>query len=382
MSDGGGESGREFDRTTKRTSGGRDFPQAIARIAVAQICESAGFQGFQQSALETLSDIVVRYIRELGKIAQAHANLAGRTESNVFDIIQGLEDLGSLQGFSGASESDRCLEGSGTIKEIIQYASEAEEIPFVYSVPHFPVIRDRQQTSTFLQIGEEPPREHIPAWLPAFPDPQTYVQSPVLNERGVDSCAGNIQQAQQHRKAEWSLLNLQQQLACNGLDGPSMVDPGDAAKARRAAESNPFLSAPLHFGEKEVSSVFLPAKLSNEAVVKNQAGENHAGEKHAVANHVSVLETFAPAIELMKSSLSDSEEGRKKVLSNQRPAVQFKIEIGKKLSGTALDLSFKNKDVEKITSWFGNDKEKDDKKRRAETILKESMKNPHKLAQL
>lgn len=377
MSDGGGESGREFDRTTKRKSSDRDFPQAIAKIAVAQICESAGFQGFQQSALETLSEVVVRFIRELGKTAHTYANSACRTECNIFDIIQGLEDLASLQGFSGASDSDHCLAGSGTVREIVQYVSEAEEIPFAHSVPHFPVIRDRKQTPSFLQIGEEPPGDHIPDWLPAFPDPQTYVHSPVLNERGADPSAGNIEQARQHKKAEWSLLNLQQQLACNGLEGPSMIDPGDAAKARRAAETNPFLSAPLHFGEKGVSPVFLPAKLSNEAVVENQAGENHA-----VANHVSVLETFAPAIELMKSRSCESEEGRKKVLSNQRPAVQFKIEIGKKSTGTALDLSFQNKDVEKITSWFGKDNEKDDKKRRAEKILKESMKNPQELAQL
>ncbi|RVW31432.1 Transcription initiation factor TFIID subunit 8 [Vitis vinifera] len=298
----------------------RDFPQAIAKIAVAQICESAGFQGFQQSALETLSEVVVRYIRELGKTAHTYANSACRTECNIFDIIQGLEDLASLQGFSGASDSDHCLAGSGTVREIVQYVSEAEEIPFAHSVPHFPVIRDRKQTPSFLQIGEEPPGITFPIGCLHF------------------------------------------------LIHKLMFIPR-CCKARRAAETNPFLSAPLHFGEKGVSPVFLPAKLSNEAVVENQAGENHA-----VANHVSVLETFAPAIELMKSRSCESEEGRKKVLSNQRPAVQFKIEIGKKSTGTALDLSFQNKDVEKITSWFGKDNEKDDKKRRAEKILKESMK--------
>lgn len=376
MSDGGGESGREFDRTTKRKSSDREFPQAIAKIAVAQMCETAGFQGFQQSALGTLSDIMIRYIRELGKAAHTYANSSGRTECNVFDIIQGLEEMGSLQGFSGASDSDHCLAGSGTVREIIRYVSETEEIPFVYSIPHFPVIRERKQTPSFLQIGEEPPGEHIPDWLPAFPDPQTYVHSPVLNEREAGPCAGNIDQPRQHRKAELSLLNLQQ-WACNGLEGPSMVDPGDASKARRAAETNPFLSSPLHFGEKEVSPVFLPDKLSNKIVVDNQAGENIA-----VGNHVSVLETFVPAIKIMKSRVCESEDGVEKLLSKQRSAVQFKIQNGNKSSGTALDLSFQKKDVEEITSWFGKDNEKDDKKKRAEKILKESMKNPQELAQL
>jgi transcription initiation factor TFIID subunit 8 len=103
MSNGGRESEREPEKpAAQRKPSGVEFAQAIAKIAVAQICESEGFQTFQQSAIETLSDVAVRYIRDVGKTAHYYANLAGRTECNVFDIIQGLEDLGSAQGFLGA----------------------------------------------------------------------------------------------------------------------------------------------------------------------------------------------------------------------------------------------------------------------------------------
>lgn len=379
MSDGGRESEREPEKpASQRKPSGVEFAQAIAKIAVAQICESEGFQTFQQSALETLSDVTIRYIRDVGKTAHYYANLAGRTECNVFDIIQGLEDLGSAQGFLGASDIEHCLANSGTVRELAHYV-EGDPIPFAYSLPQFPVVKDRKLTPSFLQIGEEPPGEHIPTWLPAYPDPSTYAQSSTRNERTTEAPTAKIEQENQHRKEERSSLNLHQQLARNGLEGPSSLIPGDAAKAKKAAESNPFLAAPLQFGEKEVSHVVLPAKakLSNEATMGNPIMENHGRD-----NHISVLEAFAPDIEAMKSRLCDSEEGPKKVLLNSRPTVQFKIGIRKKSLGTMLDMSPENKSFEVTAPWFGRENEKDDKKRRAEQIMKESMGNTMELDHL
>jgi transcription initiation factor TFIID subunit 8 len=380
MSNGGRESEREPEKpAAQRKPSGVEFAQAIAKIAVAQICESEGFQTFQQSAIETLSDVAVRYIRDVGKTAHYYANLAGRTECNVFDIIQGLEDLGSAQGFLGASEIEHCLASSGTVRELAQYVGEADQIPFSYSLPQFPVVKDRKLTPSFLQIGEEPPGEHIPTWLPAYPDPSTYAQSSTRNERSAEPPPANIEQENQHRKEERSSLNFHQQLGRNGLEGHSLLIPGDASKAKKATESNPFLAAPLQFGEKEVSPVVLPAKakLSNEATMGNPMMENHGMD-----NHISVLEAFAPDIEAMKSRLCDTEEGPKKVLLNSRPTVQFKIGIGKKSFGTMLDLSPENESFEVAAPWFGRENEKDDKKRRAQKIMKESMRNTKELDHL
>lgn len=135
--------------------------------------ETSGFQGFQQSAVDTLSDIAVRYISHIGKIANWNANLSGRAECNLLDIIQGLEDLGMSQSFSGASETNCCLAGSGVIWEIVEYVDSTERISFAYSIPRFPVIKQRNKTPSFIQTGESPPGEHIPMWSPAFPDPET-----------------------------------------------------------------------------------------------------------------------------------------------------------------------------------------------------------------
>lgn len=375
MSDGGGEN-RKDEHCLKKNLGGSTFGNAIAKVAVAQICAGSGFQGFQQFAVQTLSDIAVQYIHNLGKSSQYYANMAGRTECSVFDVLQGLEDLGTGQGFSGASDISHCIGNSGMVHEIIQYVSEAQEIPFAYSVSRFPVHRDRKRTLSFLHGREEPPGEHIPAWLPNFPEPHTYLHllAQPQNEGPTDPSVDNIENARQQRKSERSSPNLQQRLACNGSGSGwhPVIDNGDGHKGRQATESNPFVDVTLKFGDTEFSSLSLPPKPPEE-----KAAEQHTGE-----NTYSILETFAPAIEAVKSGLSEAEEGQSRYYLNQRPAVHFKIGVPKKSLGLGMDLSSQSKGFEKTSQWLLKDNEKDDKKRRAEKILKESIENPQELAQL
>ncbi|KAK6152376.1 LOW QUALITY PROTEIN: hypothetical protein DH2020_015011 [Rehmannia glutinosa] len=251
MSDGGEAEGRRDEHNNSIIrSGASNYGRAISRIAVAQVCESIGFEGFDESALDSLADIVIRYLCDLGKTSKFYANLAGRTECNVFDVAQGLEDLGMPQGFPGASEIHTdCVVSSGAVREIKEYVETAEEIPFAQPVQRFP---ERKLIPSFLQMGETPSSKHIPAWLPAFPDPHTYVRTPVWNERVSDPRTDKIELARQHRKAERSLLSLQQRLLCNGSSvaatsaGPD--DGGNLVEVNKM--ENPFLANPLQAGER------------------------------------------------------------------------------------------------------------------------------------
>ncbi|ONK75814.1 uncharacterized protein A4U43_C03F20850 [Asparagus officinalis] len=249
MSDGGKESARENSNSKKKVipSGFDDFGRQIARIAVAQICEDAGFHSAHRSALDTLADIAIRFICELGKTSHFYANLSGRTSCNEFDIVQGLEDLGSSHGFASASDAHHCLVGSGVVREITQFVSLQEEVPFARSIPSFPVVRRSfGQPPSFVQIGEEPPKKHIPEWLPAFPDPHTYVHTPVWHERAADGRADKIEQARQRRKAERSLLSLQKRLSGNDTSGfVQTVESSNLDKGKQVVVHNPFLAPPL-----------------------------------------------------------------------------------------------------------------------------------------
>ncbi|KAK9072804.1 hypothetical protein SSX86_009239 [Deinandra increscens subsp. villosa] len=102
MSNGGRVDEEEFEEEKRnRVFSVDEFGRCIAKVAVAQICERVGFDSCNDSALESLADIAIRFVRDLGKTAKFYANVANRTESNVFDVIQGLEDLGSVDRVSG-----------------------------------------------------------------------------------------------------------------------------------------------------------------------------------------------------------------------------------------------------------------------------------------
>lgn len=378
MSDGGGESVRECESSCgggskkKKVTVKDEFAQAVARIAVAQICEGVGFQNFHQSAMDTLSDVAVRYIRDVGKIANSCANLAGRSQCNVFDVIEGLEDLGYIQGFSGASDVSHCLLGSGAIKDIIRYVDEAEEIPFPYSIPNFPVVKNSKLNPTYLQTGENPP-EHVPAWLPAFPDPKSYAGLNLMEKKEADSKIVKGEQVEDHGMAGKPLLNLQQQLAVNGREAAVAVDPVDAAEEKRTVQCNPFLAPPLQFGEKEVSQVVLPTRLSDETFMQHS--------DHAITrNHDSMLDAFTPAIEAVQSRSSNHDDGGKKVLMERRTAVRFRLESHRKTLGRAASLW--DEADEELDSWVVNDNEKVNGKRPAEQILNSSMNNSQEQAHL
>ncbi|XP_004499468.1 transcription initiation factor TFIID subunit 8-like [Cicer arietinum] len=385
MSNGSAKTGKQIEEpnTTwkrRKVGGGDEFAQAIAKIAVAQVCESKGFQGFQQSALEALSDVTARYILNIGKSANCCANLAGRNECNIFDVIQGLEDLGSVQGFTGASDIDHCLEDSGVVREIGQFVNEVEPVMFKHPIPPFPVVKERVLPPSFLQRGEEPPDDHIPAWLPAFPDPQTYSQSPMMNGRGTEPRSINYEHERENDKGDQSLLNSQQQAVSTKFENSTMNDPAVAKAKRVAEESNPFLAAPLKIEDKEVASVAPPAKFFNNAA--SDIPNVPIVENFVENELVSVLETFAPPIEAINSTYCDSKDDQTKFPVKEKPTVCFKVGTKRKFLGRSMGLIPQKEEHTQTLPWFAMEDEKDDRKRRAEKILRESLENPDHLVQL
>lgn len=329
-----------------------EFVNSVTRVAVAQICESIGFQGFQSSALAALFDIAVRYVRDIGKCSSSSANLAGRSECNVFDVVHGLEGLNSNQGFSDGSNVHRCLLGSGAVKEVVRFVGETEEIPFAYAVPEFPVVRKRKLNSSFVEKGEDPPEGYIPGWLPVFPDPENLVEKQSVCEKGGDVEVKLKNEVHEVSSMERPILSLQHRWACNGSDSMLANEVGGGSKV---VESNPFFAPPLPFEEKEVSKVIFPTKLLEEGEVRYQNG-----------NHLSALDTFALAAEAVESRAFQYEEEVQNVASNGNPRIRLRLRRHKKYPFKAIKIQ--NKDTEKITYWFNSDSEEDEKKMKAEEM--------------
>lgn len=65
------------------------YSQGIARVVVAQLAEAAGFEGgLQSSALDTLVDLLLRFIAEGSAGAKSLAELANRSAVNIADLVR------------------------------------------------------------------------------------------------------------------------------------------------------------------------------------------------------------------------------------------------------------------------------------------------------
>lgn len=219
-------------------------------------------------------------------------------------------------------------------------------------------------------MGEAPPSKHIPAWLPALPDAHTYIHTPVWDERASDPREDKIEQARQRRKAERSLLSLQKRLL---LRNGSV----EAKATTSASPDSVVLAEPEKIGDdvkdKDVSPVVKVSVLD----------EGGGGD----GKRVSVLEAFGPAIEMLgNGGLCEEDDGlgerERNELPAVRPTVHFKFKTGKKFIGESLDTRLRKKDASRTAALAGREDERDDKKRRAEYILKQSMENPQELTLL
>ena len=74
-----------------------EFPDAFRhclKVAVSALCTEVGFESAESSGLETLTELSVSLLTELGRSARAYCELAGRVEPVVADLVLALIDLG------------------------------------------------------------------------------------------------------------------------------------------------------------------------------------------------------------------------------------------------------------------------------------------------
>lgn len=86
------------DRVVKRFNDQMDntFYFNLARISAAQILRAAGIDRSRPSTLDTLTDILIRYLHLLGAQSMFFALAAGRSEADIRDVRLAMEDLGVI----------------------------------------------------------------------------------------------------------------------------------------------------------------------------------------------------------------------------------------------------------------------------------------------
>ncbi|CAI9760037.1 unnamed protein product [Fraxinus pennsylvanica] len=156
-----------------------EFSFRLSKVALAQICKSVGFKEAQSSALEALTDIATRYLKVIAKLAADSANSRRRTESNLLDVVVALEDLGSVRGFRGGSDTNlHTLYKSQVVKDLMEFVKYTHEIPFAQPLDgkffcrggkvNFLKHRGVEDNNNWYSDGVG--LMHVPRWLPIMPE--------------------------------------------------------------------------------------------------------------------------------------------------------------------------------------------------------------------
>ncbi|KAK9818887.1 hypothetical protein WJX74_007800 [Apatococcus lobatus] len=201
--------------------------RAIARTAVAMLAEGAGFQEVQKSALEAMTDLLLQQLGELGGASHGHANLAGRTDCNINDVLMAFDDLGI------------------STQELQEYAEAGADSPFLHNIAPFPIQKQPKALPSFADKKEEPPAHILPG-MPAFPDPHTYKSTPVFEGHDTDARRQKLAATKAKTQAEKALVKLNERMMPPPpTPSQNVPQPTPGRLPTPAlAPGNPFLAAP------------------------------------------------------------------------------------------------------------------------------------------
>jgi hypothetical protein len=70
-----------------------NFCSTLLQTSTVQLLQAAGFESSQSSATHVLTNVFEDYICLLASTVSAYSHLSGRTTGNVWDVIDGFEEL-------------------------------------------------------------------------------------------------------------------------------------------------------------------------------------------------------------------------------------------------------------------------------------------------
>lgn len=231
------------------------YPRKVAQLVVAELLKSKGFEGVQLSSLEVLEDILLRYLKELGRQAHKNAEIARRTVCNPADVALAL----ARQGVS--------------IETLENYCRRAPDVDFAQPISEFPIHKVVTRPQSFAEMKETPPPD-VPDFFPAFPDVHSYVETDQFEpaENTVDEQMKTI--VNQKDEITEALVNIDERVESPGTDD----EEEDRAKANNneqnevdAREKNKFLIPPKW--EKSSADIDILMTIEKEAKAKSKGVE-------------------------------------------------------------------------------------------------------------
>uniref|UniRef100_A0A2K6CV97 Transcription initiation factor TFIID subunit 8 n=1 Tax=Macaca nemestrina TaxID=9545 RepID=A0A2K6CV97_MACNE len=127
------------------------------QVVVSSLLTEAGFESAEKASVETLTEMLQSYISEIGRSAKSYCEHTARTQPTLSDIVVTLVEMGF------------------NVDTLPAYAKRSQRM-----VITAPPVTNQPVTPKALTAGQNRPHPpHIPSHFPEFPDPHTYIKTPI-----------------------------------------------------------------------------------------------------------------------------------------------------------------------------------------------------------
>ncbi|KAL4226377.1 transcription initiation factor TFIID subunit 3 [Mactra antiquata] len=142
----------------------QEYSRACLRVAVAQMCQHLGWNSIQTTPMELMTDVLERYLLQLGKVTHRYSEQFGRTYTRVEDVLMAFNHMGV------------------ELHELQDYINHVDALPFAKDIVSFPVPQENDlkfPNPDSKEVQQRKVFEYIPEYLPYM--------HPELNEEPEDT---------------------------------------------------------------------------------------------------------------------------------------------------------------------------------------------------
>lgn len=215
------------------------YSRSLLRVSVAQICQALGWDSVQLSACHLLTDVLQRYLQQLGRGCHRYSELYGRT-----DPI--LDDVGEAFQLMGVS-----------LHELEDYIHNIEPVTFPHQIPSFPV--SKNNVLQFPQPGSqdaEERKEYIPDYLPPIVSSQEEEEEEqVPTDGGTSAEAMQVPLEEDDELEEEEIINDENFLGKRPLDSPEAEELPAMKRPRLISSKGDTLDVVLQEAREPLSSI-------------------------------------------------------------------------------------------------------------------------------
>ncbi|KAM5235073.1 transcription initiation factor TFIID subunit 3 [Ctenodactylus gundi] len=215
------------------------YSRSLLRVSVAQICQALGWDSVQLSACHLLTDVLQRYLQQLGRGCHRYSELYGRTDPILDDVREAFQLMGV------------------SLHELEDYIHNIEPVTFPHQIPSFPV--SKNNVLQFPQPGSkdaEERKEYIPAYLPPIVSSQEEEEEEqVPTDGGTSAEAMQVPLEEDDEFEEEEIINDENFLGKRPLDSPETEEMPAMKRPRVLSTKGDALDVVLLEAREPLSSI-------------------------------------------------------------------------------------------------------------------------------